>query len=311
MDSTVTTSESATSRGPARLWLTWCALSCVYLAWGGTFPAYRVMLRSLPPVLAMGVRCLLCGVVLCGWLWLRRGRRSLRVGPGQLLGSGVIGGLVLGAITVTAVLERRVPAGTAALIIGSVPLWVTFLRLANRERVPVVVGLAIVAGFAGTALVILHRTEGTPLPWVLGMVVAAIMEAAGTYYAARVPRPADGLLNTAIQLIIVGVLCVALSAVTGEAGQLRLDTLSADSLWAFGYLTVVATLVAYTAFAWLAANHPPSLVATYAYVNPVIAVIVSWLLLGETLGPGALAGAALTIVSVALVIYLESRAERR
>ncbi|GGU65266.1 drug/metabolite exporter YedA [Streptomyces albospinus] len=295
-----------------RLWLTWAALICVYLAWGGTFPAYQVLLRTAPPVLSMGVRCLLCGGVLCVWIRLcRPADRPLRVSGAQFLGASLIGVLVLGAIALTAVAEREVPAGTAALVIGSVPLWVVCLRVAHGERVAAALWIAVVFGFGGSAMVILQGAQSSPPMWMGIMVVAAIMEAAGTFYASRVPRPPEPLRNTAVQLLVVGALCVALSGPAGEWRHLDVGGLSADSLWAFAYLTAGATLLAYTAFAWLAANHPPSLVATYAYVNPVVGVIVSWFLLHEALSPGELVGAALTVCSVAVVVYLESRLPER
>lgn len=305
----LTTPAPPRPQGRGRLWLTVAALVCVYLAWGGTFPAYRVLLDSAPPVLSMGVRCLLCGGLLLAWASRPaegRGRRLPRMSPRQFLGAALIGVLVLGAITLTAVLEREVPAGTAALIIGSVPLWVVCLRVLHGERVSPVLALAVTAGFAGALCVVVQGLASSPWTWLLLMLVAAVMEAAGTFYAARVPRPAAPLANTAVQLLVVGVLSVVLSGLTGEWHRLHLGDLTAASLWAFAYLTVVATLLAYTAFAWLAVRHPPSLVATYAYVNPVVAIAVSWLMLGETLSAGQLAGAALTVCSVAVVVYWES-----
>lgn len=287
--------------------LTWLPLGCVYLAWGGTFPAYRILLRGLPPLPAMGVRCLLCSVALYAWLVARHGRRALATTVPQLGGAAFSGLTVLGAIALTSVLEIRITADTAAVTIGSVPLWVIVLRAAHGERPARLVWLGVIIGFGGTILVVSQGLDSSPPLWLACMLAAAALEAIGTFYAARLPRSPLRLLNTAHQLMIAGLVFVGVSAVSGEWRQLNPEEITPAVLGAFAYLTIVATLLAYTAFAWLAAERPPSLVATYAYVNPIVALVVSWPLLGETLEPVALIGAALTILSVAAVVGLETR----
>ena len=283
------------------------ALGIVYLAWGGTYPAIRVMVETAPPLVATGVRFIVAGVLLYGWLLVRGGRDRVRLPRRETAGAAIVGMVILGDIGLLALAEQEVPAGLAALIIASVPLWIVLLRLAAGERPARLTLAAVVAGLAGVALLVAPGGgSGVPLGWLLLLVGAAAIEATGQFFSPRAPLPADALVSTAVQLLAAG----AMLAVAGLAAGEKIDPgrFSGDALLAFAYLVGPGSLVAYAAFVWLLANVPISTVSTYAYVNPVVAVFVGWALLDEEITPAIAAGALAVLASVALIVRDRDRA---
>lgn len=283
------------------------ALGIVYLAWGGTYPAIRVMVETAPPLVATGVRFIVAGVLLYGWLLVRGGRDRVRLPRRETAGAAIVGMVILGDIGLLALAEQEVPAGLAALIIASVPLWIVLLRLAAGERPARLTLAAVVAGLAGVALLVAPGGgSGAPLGWLLLLVGAAAIEATGQFFSPRAPLPADALVSTAVQLLAAG----ATLAVAGLAAGEKIDPgrFSGDALLAFAYLVGPGSLVAYAAFVWLLANVPISTVSTYAYVNPVVAVFVGWALLDEEITPAIAAGALAVLASVALIVRDRDRA---
>jgi drug/metabolite transporter (DMT)-like permease len=274
------------------------ALGTVYLAWGGTYPAIRVMVETVPPLLGTGVRFLVAGAVM-GAVLAALGR--LRAPRRSLIAAALVGTVILGDIGVLAVAEQEVPAGLAALVIASVPLWVVGLQLLHRQPIARRTALAVLAGLAGMVLLVSPGGDA-PLVWLLVLVAAAAVEAAGQFYSQRVELPSDPLVSTTAQLVAAGAVLVIAGMSAGELDDLRPDAFSSDSLLAFAYLVVPGSLVAYSAFVWLLRNAPIGTVATYAYVNPVVAVAVGALLLGERVGATMAAGGALILGSVALVV---------
>jgi drug/metabolite transporter (DMT)-like permease len=283
------------------------ALGIVYLAWGGTYPAIRVMVETAPPLVATGVRFIVAGVLLYGWLLVRGGRDRVRLPRRETAGAAIVGMVILGDIGLLALAEQEVPAGLAALIIASVPLWIVLLRLAAGERPARLTLAAVVAGLAGVALLVAPGGgSGAPLGWLLLLVGAAAIEATGQFFSPRAPLPADALVSTAVQLLAAG----ATLAVAGLAAGEKIDPgrFSGDALLAFAYLVGPGSLVAYAAFVWLLANVPISTVSTYAYVNPVVAVFVGWALLDEEITPAIAPGALAVLASVALIVRDRDRA---
>jgi drug/metabolite transporter (DMT)-like permease len=288
-----TAAVSSSKRG-----LTLLCLLTVWIAWGGTYPAIRVMVETVPPLLGTSVRFLIAGAVLAGVL-APLGR--LRATRRELIGAAAVGTVILGDIGVLAVAEQEVPAGLAALIIASVPLWIVLLQLGAREPVARRTVVAVVAGLAGIGLLV--DPGGTaPVGWLLVLVAAAAVEAAGQFFSRSTPLPSDPLANSTIQLIAAALVLGAAGLALGEAGELDAAAFSTDSLLAFAYLVVPGSIVAYTAFTWLLRNVPIATVSTYAYVNPVVAVAAGWALLGERITTEMAVGGAVIVGSVALVI---------
>jgi drug/metabolite transporter (DMT)-like permease len=278
--------------------LTVLCLLTVWLAWGGTYPAIRVMVETVPPLLGTSIRFLVAGAVLAGVL-AALGR--LRVTRSELIGAAVVGTVILGDIGVLAVAEQEVPAGLAALIIASVPLWIVLLQLGAREPVARRTVVAVLAGLAGMGLLVDPGGEA-PVGWLLVLVVAAAVEAAGQFFSRSTPLPTDPLVNSTVQLLAAGLALGAAGLALGEAAELDAGAFSTKSLLAFAYLVVPGSIVAYTAFTWLLRNMPIGTVSTYAYVNPVVAVTAGWALLGERITTQMAVAGAVIVGSVAMVI---------
>jgi drug/metabolite transporter (DMT)-like permease len=285
-------------------WALPLALGTVYLAWGGTYPAIRVMVETVPPLLGTAARFALAGLLLGAFLLARGGRRRFALTRAQLLGAGAVGVVILGDIGLLALAEQEVPAGLAALIIASVPLWIVLLRLADGQRPRWTTMAAVAVGLAGVALLVTPagETSGPPIGWLLLLVAAAAIEATGQFYSQRVELPPDLLASTTVQLIAAAAVLALAGVALGETDDVATERFSTDSLLAFAYLVVPGSILAYMAFVWLLANAPITTVATYAYVNPVVAVFLGWALLAEPVTVTIAAGAAAVLLSVALIV---------
>jgi drug/metabolite transporter (DMT)-like permease len=287
----------------------WAALGTVYVVWGSTYLAIRVMVETVPPLLGAGVRFLLAGALMLGVLLARMGWRAVRPTGRQLVSALAVGILLPGANAVVTVAEVHVPSGLAALLIASVPLFLIVLRTVTGDRVAPASLAGVVLGFAGVALLLLpgERPDGATLLGMATVVGAAVMWASGTFSAARIDLPRHPLVSTGWQMALGGlVICVA-GLLRGEAGQLHPGRFSLDSVLAFAYLVVIGSIVAFSAYAWLLRNVPVSKVGTYAYVNPAIAILLGWLILGETVTGLTLLGATIIVAAVAVVVRSESR----
>jgi drug/metabolite transporter (DMT)-like permease len=256
------------------------------------------MVETVPPLLGTAVRFLVAGAVLAALL-AALGR--LRATRREVAGAAAVGTVILGDIGVLAVAEQEVPAGLAALIIASVPLWIVLLQLAAHRRVPRRTVFAVLAGLAGIGLLVEPGGEA-PVAWLLVLVAAAAVEAAGQFWSQTTRVPADPLLNSTVQLVAAGVALGAAGLLAGEASDVDAGSFSADSLVAFAYLVIPGSIVAYTAFTWLLRNASITTVSTYAYVNPVVAVAVGWALLNERITPQMAIGGSVIVACVALVI---------
>ena len=285
-------------------WKIWAALWTVYLVWGSTYLAIRVMVETVPPLLGAGARFTVAGAVMVAVL---SARRSVRPTRAQLASALLVGILLPGANAVVTVAEQEVPSGLAALLIASVPLWVILLRRAAGEPAPRASVGAVLVGFAGVAL-LLRPGEQSGDATVLGLaacVGAAVMWATGSFASPRLRLPRDPLVSTGWQMLLGGLVCSLVGLAVGEAGDVHPAAFSVRSVVALAYLIVVGSWVAFTAYAWLLQNAPISRVATYAYVNPVVAIVLGWLILDEVVTPITLVGAAIIVVSVALVVRIE------
>jgi drug/metabolite transporter (DMT)-like permease len=286
-------------------WRVWTALWIVYLVWGSTYLAIRVMVETVPPLLGAGVRFAVAGAVMLAVLALHRRVRPTRA---QLLSALAIGLLLPGANAVVTVAEQEVPSNLAALLIASIPLWVLLMRRAAREPVSREGIVAVLVGFAGVALLLQpgEQTEGASLLALAACVFAAVMWATGSFASPRLNMPGDPLVASGWQMLLGGLVIAAAGLVAGEAGDVHVEAFSLRSVAALLYLIVFGSWLAFTAYAWLLQNAPLSRVATYAYVNPVVAIVLGYLVLDEIVTPVTLVGAAIIVVSVALVTRIES-----
>jgi drug/metabolite transporter (DMT)-like permease len=200
-----------------------------------------------------------------------------------------------------------------ALIIASVPLWVIVLRLVTRDAIARGTIAAVVLGFAGVALLVLPEASAggaDGLGYML-LVAASVSWASGSFLSSKVALPRDPFTSTALQMLTGGAVIAIAATIRGEFSGIDVAEFSGASIAALLYLIVAGSLLAFTAYTWLLRNGPISKVSTYAYVNPVVAVILGWLILDEPVTASILAGAALVVLSVAFIVRIESRPRRR
>jgi drug/metabolite transporter (DMT)-like permease len=226
--------------------------------------------------------------------------------------ASLVGVLFLaGGTGLVTVAERDVPSGLAAVLVAAMPLGVVVLRYLAAEPVPRATSVGVVAGLAGVAVLLLPGNPAPEAGW-FGLVLILVADASmatASFASSRLPVPGDTLVATAYELLAAGfVLCVA-GLLTGEAAGLEVQRFSGESLASLVYLIVAGSLVAYTAYVWLLANAPVSQATTHTHVNPVVAVLLGWLVLHERVTLTTLAGAALVIGSVVAVVRHESAAE--
>lgn len=294
---------------PAPGWKLWLALATVYVVWGSTYLAIRVMVETIPPLLGAGARFLLAGAAFWLVLRVRRGAAAVRVGRPQLLAAGATGALLLfGGNGLVTIAEQDIPSALAALIIASVPLWVVVFRFGSGERPSLLTLVGVAIGFVGVAILMLpgERPEGATVAGFLLCLLAAASWATGSYYSRGWPLPADSLVSTSWQMILGGALMLAIAVGAGELGDFSLDEISGRSLAGWIFLVVAGSWMAFTAYVWLLRNAPISKVATYAYVNPMVAIFLGWALLSEEITATIIAGASLIVASVALVVTREN-----
>jgi drug/metabolite transporter (DMT)-like permease len=282
--------------------MVWIALGIVYLVWGSTYFAIAIVVQTLPALLAAGVRFLLAGLLLAAWVAARH-PGAFRITRRQAAGAALVGVLLLACGNgLVSLGERTVPSGLAALIVASVPLWIVLFRLVARDRVrpDVIVGVSV--GIVGVAvLVVPSGASGQIDPLGLTMLVGATLAwAMGTFLSPRLNMPRDAFASTALQMIAAGVVLLVVGPLVGEG--FAPASASTASLVALGYLMVFGSLVAFSAYTWLLQNAPVSLVSTYAYVNPVVAVFLGTAFLTEPVTPTMIAGAALILAAVAFIV---------
>lgn len=288
------------------------ALGTVYVVWGSTYLGIKYTVSGLPPFLAMGTRFLLAGAVLGAAVLLFRGRSAFTMDRRELA-TAAVGGLflLLGGNGLVAVAEQDVDSGLAALLIAGTPLWVVVLRALLRDRpsTATVAGLAV--GLVGVAVLLLPGIRGSAdLGAMLLVVLASVLWSCGTVLATRRPVPADPFATSIVQMAAGGTAMVLVGSLGGEWGRLDLAGTQAAAWIAFGYLVLVGSVIGYSSYVWLLARAPLSLVTTYAYVNPAVAVALGALFLAEPLTANVLVGGAVIIVAVAWVITVEARTRR-
>ena len=277
----------------------WAALGLVYVVWGSTYLGIKIAVRTLPPFLTAGTRFLAAAVVLAGILAVAR--RSLRVGRREMLSAAALGVALLAfGVGLVHVAETRIDSGVAAMIAGSVPLQIVVWRALAGERVPRATILAAVVGLAGLAVVVGPDGlgGGSVAIGLLVMLGASLSWSRGSFVARRLALPPDPFVATVYEMLGGGLVLVTAGLVAGEAGRVDADALQPGPVAAWAYLAIVGSVVGFSAYAWLLRNTPISQVVTHQYVNPLVAVALCALLLGERPAPTTLAGAALIVGAV-------------
>jgi drug/metabolite transporter (DMT)-like permease len=277
--------------------------AAIYLIWGSTYLGIRYAVETIPPLLMMGVRHFVAGALVYAWV-RRRGTAAPNLRQwGYAAVAGVF--LFLGGHGVLAWAEQKVPSGLAALLCATLPLWTVLLaRVDGSERK---LGLrawaGLLLGFAGVALLIGPSVLGQHLDMLaLGAVLSsALLWAVGTSYTRAVRLPDSTALSAAMQMVSGGVMLFISGLLAGEGARVHFAAITMRSVLSLGYLIVFGSIIAFTVYIWLLTVSSPSRISTYAYVNPVVAVLLGWAVAGEGLGVRTLAATAIILAGVALV----------
>jgi len=275
------------------------ALATIYLVWGSTYLAIRVTDRTMPPLLMSSVRFLIAGAALYAFASGGQARPTLRQwGSAAIVGAAL---LLVGNGGV-AWAETRLESGLAALMVAIIPLWVALMdRVFFGRRLSPVAIAGLVVGFAGVALLV-RPGGGGDVVAMLALVGTTAAWAAGSLYARGAALPESPLLSASMQMLAAAVFLGVAGLASGEASGVHADTFSTKPLIAFVYLVVVGSLIAFSAYAWLLKNVRISIVSTYAFVNPVVAVALGTVFLNETIGwTTVIAGAAIIVAVVSIV----------
>ena len=280
----------------------WLALVTLYIVWGSTFIALAIAVRDLPPFLAMAIRHLVAGTVLLAVALPRGDRRGDPVGRRQIGAAFIFGGLLFvtghGAL---AWAQQTVPAGVAALLVGTIPIWMAlFDRVAFGRRLARSAYGGIALGFAGLAFLFDPFGKGSvDRLGALVIVLSAMCWAAGSLYSRGAPLPKRPLVSAGLASLCGGILLGSYAVVSGEIGEAVWTT---EATLALAYLVVVGSFVGFTSYVWLLRSAPTSLVSTYAYVNPIVAVALGWLILDEDVTVEMAVAGGAVLVSVAVIL---------
>jgi drug/metabolite transporter (DMT)-like permease len=287
----------------------WAALAIVYVVWGSTYLGIRIVVETMPAFLSAGARFVLAGLLLAGIVAWRQGAAALKVTRPQLASAALVGLLlVLGGNGLVVLAETSIPSGLAALLIAVVPAWVVLLRTAFGERPGLGAYAGVLLGFAGLAVLTLPGLSGdVRIGGVLTVIVAALLWSVGSFSSSKIPMPKNPFAASAYEMIAGGLGCLLVGLARSEQRGLDIGAFSARSWVALAYLVVFGSIIAFTAYAWLLQTAPLSLVATYAYVNPVVAVLLGALILNEQLTWPIAVGGAVVVAGVVLIVSTERR----
>ncbi len=299
----------AVDRGPL-----WLGMLVLYVVWGSTYLGIAIAVETIPPFLMAAIRFGLAGTALLAWPVLRARGSFVLPTRREWRDSAIVGTLLLGGgMGMVAWGEQTIPSGIAALLIAMMPVWVAiFGRAFLGERLPRLAIVGIVVGFVGVAILVgptILGEAGALDPLGLGaLIISPIAWSAGSLYAShRAILPRHPLVATSAQMLTGAVFLAALALVTGEFGRFDAEAISGDSIAALAYLTVIGSLLAFTVYGWLLRVAPLPLIATYAYVNPVVAVILGALVRQEPIDPRTVVAGAVIIGAVALIVTARGR----
>jgi len=284
------------------------ALGTVYLVWGSTYLAIRVTDRTLPPLLMSSARFLVAGVALYAFASRGRARPTAREWRAAAIAGAAL--LLVGNGGV-AWAETRLDSGFAALIVAIIPLYVALMdRVFFGRRLSPAAVIGLVVGFGGVALLV-RPGGGGNVAVALALVATTSAWAAGSLYARGAPLPSSPLLSASMQMLAAALFLGVAGFATGEASDVHASSFAAKPLIAFAYLVLIGSLIAFSAYAWLLKNVRISVVATYAFVNPVVAVALGTVFLNETIGWSTIVAGAAIVTAVVLIVTARAPVDRR
>ncbi|MBI3110504.1 MAG: drug/metabolite exporter YedA [Ignavibacteriales bacterium] len=301
------------SSSPSRLKIA-SAFAAIYIIWGSTYLGIRFAVETIPPFLMAGGRFLVSGVLLYAWV---QSRTPARPTLNQWKSAAIVGGLLLlGGNGVVAWAEQWVPSGITALIIASSPIFFVLIDALQRKTSPTMdVVSGLVFGTVGIFLLIdptrLIAGDEIYIPGAIAILLADVAWAYGSLYSRKADLPSNPLLATAMEMLAGGVLLTLTGLLLGETGRLDISAISAQSLFAVLYLIVFGSLIAFTSYVWLLRVASPAMVSTYAYVNPVIAVLLGWLIGNEAMNNRIVVAAMIIVGAVVIITTFNARRTAR
>ena len=286
-------------------WKTLLAFAIIYFVWGSTYLAIRVGVREVPPLLLAAMRFLVAGLVLYGWM-IARGERS----PSRrewksasllaILIFVIDYGLVFWA-------EQRVPSGIAAVVMATIPAFIALAEIIvlRTQKLTIRLALALLIGIGGVAVLISRSLNlgGMPIDrrGALALIIASISWSAATVISRKLPLPPSKVMSSGAQMLAGGVFLILTAAALGEFRNFHPSAISRGAWLSLIYLIVAGSIIGFTAYVWLIHHESPTKVGTYAYVNPVVAVLVGYLLGGEALGLRTILGTVFILISVVVI----------
>ena len=296
-----------------RAWKVLLAFAIIYFVWGSTFLAIRVGVREVPPFLLAGMRFLAAGVLLYGWM---RARGTPSPTAREWRSASLLAilifvfdyGLLFWA-------ERRVPSGIAAVMMATIPVFMALGEIAflRTQRLTFRLGLALLVGMAGVAVLVGHSMSLGEAPvdiaGACALIVAAVSWSVAATISRKLPLPSAKAMSSGAQMLAGGVFLTLTAALLGEFRGLHVQAVSRGAWLALAYLIIAGSIIGFTAYVWLIHHESPTKVGTYAYVNPVVAVLVGYFLGGEAIGPRTIIGTLFVLVSV-VVITTTPKAKR-
>jgi drug/metabolite transporter (DMT)-like permease len=292
------------------------SLGIVWVVWGSTYLAIRFAVETIPPFFMIGSRFAIAGLLM--YAWLRLVRRAQRPTAAQWFHAAILGGLMLGVGTgLLAWAEQTVPSGLAALLVTVTPMQLVVLEWVwkggLRPAPTVVAGLIL--GFIGVGILVdpfsATTTQTVDVKGVAAILVGTIAWATATLHGRDADQPRNPFVGTSMQMLAGGLLLIMVSVLTGEINRFDIATVSISSGAGWVYLVVIGSFIAYSAYVWLIRNATAASISTYAYVNPVVAVFLGWLLADERLDARAIIATGILVLSVALIMHDRNRRSRR
>lgn len=294
---------------------TWIALWTVYIIWGSTYFGIALVIKSMPSLLAMGFRFLQACLILGLFLLVRKGTTPFRIPRKEILSAGMFGAMRLGiGLGATSLAEQTVPSGITALVYSCLPLWISLFRAVTGDRPAALSWFGIAIGFIGVAILlkpgqvtaVAHSNSGKLWFWMAVILFGNFAWALGTFFAPKFPTPKNTFISTFYEMLFAGLILSIVGLLSGEKLSSFADA-TVTSWLALLYLSIFGSIIGYSAYVWLVANAPVSLTATYAYVNPVVAVFLGVVFIHEKFHVSELLSGLVVVLGVILVVSVEGR----
>jgi drug/metabolite transporter (DMT)-like permease len=294
------------------LWKTLLAFGFIYFVWGSTYFAIRVGVHEVPPLMFAAMRFFLAGAAVYGWTMMRSERAPT---ARQWVSASILAFLIfVGDYGLLFWAEIRVASGIAAVMMATIPVFIALGEIVflGTQKLTGRLVIALLVGIAGVAVLTIRtlNLSGVPVEplGALALIVAAMNWGIATILTRKLELPPSMVVSSGAQMLAGGIMLFAFSAMFGEFGRFDVGAVSSGAWWALAYLVVVGSIIGYTAYVWLLHYQSPTKVGTYAYVNPVVAVVVGYFLGGEELGMRTVVGTALVVVSVVMITTARKRA---